>query len=64
METIYTLTIFSSCLVLGILFRQIDIQLKINNILDLHLKANKEEHEDDKKKEDSTLESNPLTEKK
>lgn len=68
METIYALTFVASCLVLGVLFRQIDIQLKINNILDLHLKANKEENEEEEKKEEkeeeSTLESNPLPEEK
>ncbi|WP_409271948.1 hypothetical protein V1499_19915 [Neobacillus sp. SCS-31] len=62
MEIIYALTFIISCVVLGVLFRQIDIQLKINNILDLHLKANKEENDDDKK-EDPTLELNPLPEK-
>ncbi|RDU37790.1 hypothetical protein DRW41_08185 [Neobacillus piezotolerans] len=62
MEIIYAMTFIISCVVLGVLFRQIDIQLKITNILDLHLKANKEEN-DDEKKEDSTLGLNPPPEK-
>lgn len=47
-------------LVLVVTFKHVDLQIRINNILDLQLKANKEQDETDTKKEETpTANRNP-----
>jgi len=46
-------------LVLVVLFKHIDLQIRINNILDVQLSANKEKEQDEKKEETPTDDRTP-----
>ncbi|HZG16023.1 MAG TPA: hypothetical protein VE710_13540 [Candidatus Bathyarchaeia archaeon] len=57
MDWINALAIVVCFLVLVVAFKHVELQIRINNILDVNLKANKEnEEEQDTKKEETPLE--------
>lgn len=45
MDWVNVLAVVVSFLVLVVTFKHLDLQIRINNILDLHLKANKESNQ-------------------
>ncbi|WP_134686535.1 hypothetical protein [Brevibacillus migulae] len=59
MDWITVLAIVVCFLVLVVAFKHVELQIRINNILDVNLKANKEnevEEEQDSKKEETPVE--------